>query len=122
MAGHSDAADVGSAAAGFCSESSGPGIGAAEGRNCSAGFCRAFVLVRKGLQQKAISPFPLSTSPEAAQTMLNNAIEKNDEEKVKEAKEEVKAAEEKTQKAKPEKAIRCTMCSSKMVPCSIDTL
>ena len=86
-----------------------------------------------------------STCPEAAQTMLNNAIEKNDEEKVKQAEEKVKqaeekvkqaeekvkAAEEKTQKAKPDKAIRCTVCSqlferckmaSKMVPCSIDTL
>ena len=52
-------------------------------------------------------------------------------EEVKQAKEEVKAAEEKAQKAKPEKAIRCTVCSqlferckmaSRMVPSSVDTL
>ena len=74
----------------------------------------------------------MNLCPEAAQTMLTNAIEKNDEqkiaqteEKVKEAKEEVKQAEEKV------KAIRCTVCSqlferckmaSRMVPCSVDTL
>ena len=52
-------------------------------------------------------------------------------EEVKEAEEKVKAAEEKAQKAKPEKAIRCTVCSqlferckmaSRMVPSSVDTL
>ena len=46
-------------------------------------------------------------------------------EEVKQAKEEVKAAEEKAQKAKPEKAIRCTVCSQlferclpPLIPCS----
>ena len=56
---------------------------------------------------------------------------KEAEEKVKQAEEKVKAAEEKAQKAKPEKAIRCTVCSqlferckmaSRMVPSSVDTL
>ena len=39
LAGHSDAADVGSAAAGFCSEASGPSFEAAGGHSCSGCCC-----------------------------------------------------------------------------------
>ena len=69
----------------------------------------------------------MNLCPEAAQTMLTNAIEKNDEQKIAQTEEKVKEAEEKVKEAKEEvkqaeekvKAIRCTVCSQLFERCKM---